>query len=58
MLELDVEDNKIELTNREIEKIINRFEKCIKVEYAYRTNVIDERDRHTLLVDVEIKGGD
>ena len=58
ILELDIEENKIKLTNNEIVKLLLRFEHSIKTEYAYRTNVIDDRDKHTLLVDVEIKKGE
>lgn len=58
VLELDIDENKIKLSNDEILKLIQRFEHSINTEYAYRTNVIDDRDKHTLLVDVEIKKGE
>ena len=52
MLELDVEDEKIELSNNEIKKLIHRFEKIVRLEYGIKTNLLKRDDyTHTLLKD-------
>jgi hypothetical protein len=51
--ELDV--NEISLKNSEILKLLKRFSKSIKIEYAYRSNLIKHRiKKYTLLKDVKI----
>jgi hypothetical protein len=53
MLELEVEDEKIQLSNGEIKKIIHRFEKILRKEYGYKKNIINRKKYvHTLLQDV------
>lgn len=52
MLELDVEDEKVELSNKEIKKLINRFEKIVRLEYGMKQNLMKRGDYiHTLLKD-------
>jgi hypothetical protein len=50
-MELDVES--VNLKNSEIIKILKRFSKQIKYEYAFRSNLIDKiPKRYTLLKDI------
>lgn len=53
ILELDVEENGIKLTNKEIINLIKRFEFCLNAEYSYRTNITNERLKYTLLKNLE-----
>jgi len=50
-LELDVEI--VELKNSEIIKLIERFEKALKLELAYRKDVIDSTPNFTILKDFD-----
>ena len=50
--ELDVES--VNLSNKEIIKLIKRFSKAIKFEYAYRGTIIDKKPKYyTLLKDIQ-----
>lgn len=51
ILELGLKEDKIELKNSEIEKLINRFEYIIKLEYAFKNKLIKRRKKYTLLKD-------
>ena len=52
MLELDVDEDNIKLTNTQLYSLIDRFEHIIKCEYAYRNDTKDKRIEYTLLKDV------
>lgn len=49
ILELDIED--VQLTNKEIIKLIKRYRKALKIELSYRKDVIDTTPTYTLLKD-------
>lgn len=51
ILELGLKENRIELKNSEIEKIINRFEYIVKSEFAFKQKIITKRKKYTLLKD-------
>lgn len=54
ILELDVQDNQVELTNSEIEKLILRFEKIMRKEFGYKHLKINRNGHtYTLLKDIE-----
>jgi len=53
MIELDLEENVMSLTNTQIGSLIYRFEYILKTEYAYRNNIKDKRTEYTLLKDVK-----
>ena len=53
-LELDVEN--VSLSNPEIIKLLKRFSKVIKFEYAYRNTLIKKRPKYyTLLKDITLE---
>ena len=53
-LELDVEN--VSLSNSEIIKLLKRFSKVIKFEYAYRNTLIKKRPKYyTLLKDITLE---
>ena len=53
MLELEIENNEIELTNKDISNILVRFDKIVKLEYAYKKGIITRNGYiHTLLKDI------
>ena len=53
-MELDVKN--VSLTNSEIIKLLKRFSKVIKFEYAYRNTLIKKRPKYyTLLKDITLE---
>ena len=54
MLELDIENNEIKLSNTEIKKLLLRFEQIVRLEYGYKRELLPrEGHKHTLLKDTE-----
>lgn len=49
VLELDIED--VKLTNKEIMKLIERFETSLKIELAYRKDTLDSTPTYTIIKD-------
>lgn len=49
ILELDVKDAK--LTNKEIKQLVNRFQKVLATELAYRKDIINKTPKFTILKD-------
>ena len=49
ILELDIDDNKIELTNNKIIELIQKFENIIKIECGYRKNINVNKTNYSLL---------
>lgn len=53
MVELDIEENYISLTNSQLDALVRRFDHILKTEYAYRNEIRKERTEYTLLKDVK-----
>jgi hypothetical protein len=49
ILELDIED--VKLTNNDIIKLIERFDKSLKTEIAYRKDALDSTPKYTIIKD-------